>query len=63
MFAHLRSAMCVAMSPNFTENRPPKPQQASASAISSSLRPGTLASSARGWAFTPSSRRPEHESW
>ena len=40
-----------------------KPQQVSHSAISLSVRPSTLASNARGCAFTPSSRSPAQESW
>ena len=41
---------------------PPKPQQISASRISVRVNPATLASSLRGCALTPSSRRPEQES-
>ena len=41
---------------------PPKPQQCSQSFISVTATP-TWASSARGWALTPSSRSPEQESW
>src|SRR5262245_13837312 len=63
ILAHLRSAIWVEISPNFTAKVPPKPQQVSASFISFSASPGTRASRARGCALTPSSRRPEQESW
>lgn len=59
---HLLSASRVEISPNLIENVPPKPQQVSGSAISFSTAPSTLASSARGCAFTFISRRPAHES-
>src|SRR5215212_146103 len=59
----LSSTMAFEMSPYFTAKVPPKPQQTSESAISTSSRPGMLARSRRGWRATPSSRRPEHESW
>ncbi|KGD25734.1 hypothetical protein DO72_5727 [Burkholderia pseudomallei] len=61
-FAHFSSTIAVEMSPYFTANVPPKPQQCSQSFISATATP-RCASSARGCAFTPSSRRPEHESW
>ena len=53
----------VEMSGYFTQKVPPKPQQISGSAISFNVRPATPASSARGCAFTPISRRPAQESW
>src|SRR5262249_26294161 len=61
------AAMCSAflvtmvfeMSGYFTQKVPPKPQHTSASCISLSASPSTLASSRRGCALTPSSRRPE----
>ncbi len=40
--------MAPEISPNLTENVPPKPQHCSHSPISTSARPGTFASSARG---------------
>src|SRR5262245_5161629 len=45
-----------------TQKVPPNPQQTSDSRISSSRNPPTVASSLRGCALTPSSRRPEQES-
>ena len=59
MSLHLSDTMRVEMSGYFTQKVPPKPQQISGSAISVRLSPSTEASSARGCAFTPSSRRPE----
>src|SRR5487761_99235 len=50
------------MSPYLIANVPPKPQHTSGSRISVTVRPATLASSWRGCALTPSSRRPEQAS-
>jgi len=61
MFAHFSSTIAVEMSPYFTANVPPKPQQCSQPAISVTGTPA-CASSSRGCDFTPSSRKPEHES-
>jgi hypothetical protein len=46
-----------------TQKVPPKPQDTSGSAISANVSPLTEPSSARGCAFTPSSRKPEQELW
>src|SRR6185437_5119723 len=56
------STILSEMSPYLIAKVPPKPQQTSQSRISLSVRPATLASSLRGCALTPSSRRPEQES-
>ena len=55
--------MALEISGYLTQNVPPKPQQTSASGISRERQARrTLASSWRGCALTPSSRRPEQES-
>ena len=60
----LSDTMRVEMSGYFTQNVPPKPQQTSASVhLRERSDPSTPASSRRGCAFTPISRRPEQESW
>src|SRR3546814_7326953 len=65
--ARMKSALAVTIlleiSGYFTQKVPPKPQQTSASVISVSSTPGMDCSRRRGCAFTPSSRRPEQESW
>ena len=53
------STMVLEMSGYLTQNVPPKPQHTSASCISFRSSPCTLASSLRGCALMPSSRRPE----
>ena len=57
--AALSETIRVEMSGYLTQNVPPKPQHTSGSAISRSSSPGMLASSARGCALIPNSRRPE----
>ena len=59
----LSVTMRVEMPGYFTQKVPPKPQHTSGSRISFSVSPRTLASRRRGCGFTPSSRRPEQESW
>ncbi len=54
--------MAPEMSAYLTEKVPPKPQQVSSPSSGRNSRPSTAPSRARGWAFTPSSRRPEQES-
>src|SRR5215469_872585 len=56
------STILSEMSPYLIAKVPPKPQQTSQSRISFSVNPATLASSWRGCALTPSSRRPEQAS-
>src|SRR5262249_49449233 len=56
------ATMTLEISGYLTQNVPPNPQQTSASCISVRVNPATVASSLRGCAFTPSSRRPEQES-
>ena len=56
--AVLSRTMAVEMSGYLTQNVPPKPQHTSASGSSASVSPSTFASRARGWCFTPSSRKP-----
>ena len=62
MFSVFFSTMALEMSGYFTQNVPPKPQQTSASCISTSLTPSIEESSRRGCAWMPSSRSPEQES-
>src|SRR5581483_4877978 len=59
----LRSTMALEMSGYLTEKVPPKPQQTSASPISTSSSPLTVRRSCRGCSLTPSSRSPEQLSW
>ena len=54
----LSDAMRTEISGYFTQNVPPKPQQISGSAISTTWAP-TASSSLRGCCLMPSSRRPE----
>src|SRR5690606_3871921 len=63
MLAVFFSTISLEISEYLTQNVPPKPQHTSASGISFSASPSTEASNARGWLRTPSSRRPEQESW
>ena len=62
MSSAFRETIAFESSPYLVANRPPKPQQVSASSSSTSVRPSTPASSRRGCALTPSSRRPAQES-
>ena len=62
-FAAFFSTMALEMSGYLTQKVPPKPQHTSASRISLRVSPRTVPSSRRGCTRTPSSRRPEHESW
>ena len=57
------SAIAVETIGNLTLNKPPKPQQLSASSHSTSSRSRTARNSARGSSRTRSSRRPWQPSW
>src|SRR5690606_4745514 len=63
MAAVLSATMRVEMSRYFTQNVPPKPQHTLPSASSTSSTSSGGAMRARGCSRTPSSRRPEQESW
>ena len=56
--AHLTSPIAVEIIGNLAAKVPPKPQQTSASFISTSSRPFTFARSARGGFLFPNSRKP-----
>src|SRR5262249_34908623 len=63
MSAVLSETILLEISGYLTQKVPPKPQQSSAPGSSTSFSPSTAASNRRGCALTPSSRKPEQESW
>ena len=58
----LRSTISLEISPYFTANVPPKPQQTSERGISAMVNPATVRSNFRGCSWILSSRKPEQES-
>ena len=63
MAAAFSVTMAFEIAGYLTQNVPPKPQQTLSPSSGRSSSPSTAASSARGWSWTPSSRRPEQLSW
>ena len=61
--AHFTSAMAVEIIGNFVAKAPPKPQQVSASCISTNSSPRTWRNNSRAGFLFPSSLKPWHPSW